>query len=270
MSRRASKGVWYLVAKVTVICGDAAYNQREASCLTMLKPVPLLRGVLTLVASVLILKVTLSVVLGYRDYFPANFRTDFLQGREDYFYGPYWWAFYTHIVSGPITLILGLLLVSEAFRTAFPTGHRRLGKEQALLVLFLLAPSGLWMARYAQSGPVAAIGFSGLAIATGACVVMGWRAAMKRRFAEHRRWMWRCFLLLSSAVIVRLVGGLATVLCLGVHWIYPLTAWLSWIVPLATYEFVRAIGQRSRRIGGHSAAPGGDSPWLAGVSMARR
>src|SRR5262249_37651005 len=144
MSRRASKGVWYLVAKVTVICGDAAYNQREASCLTMLKPVPLLRGVLTLVASVLILKVTLSVVLGYRDYFPANFRTDFLQGREDYFYGPYWWAFYTHIVSGPITLILGLLLVSEAFRTAFPTGHRRLGEVQTLLVLFVLVPSGVW------------------------------------------------------------------------------------------------------------------------------
>src|SRR5262245_66680663 len=95
-----------------------------------------LSGVLTLVASLLILKVTVSVVLGYRDYFPANFRTDFLQGREDYFFGPYGWAFYTHIVSGPITLILGLLLVSEAFRTGFPTWHRRLGKAAGPLVRF--------------------------------------------------------------------------------------------------------------------------------------
>ena len=44
---------------------------------------------------------------------------------------------------------------------------------QAGVVLLLLAPSGLWMAYYAQTGTVAGIGFALLAIATGTCVLLG-------------------------------------------------------------------------------------------------
>src|SRR5262249_52273305 len=109
-----------------------------------------LRDVLTLLAGVLILKVTLSVMLGYRDYLRPNFNSDFLHARQSSFYGPYQWAFYVHIVTGPVSLVLGLLLVSDEFRRRFPKWHRSLGKAQAALVLLLLAPSGLWMAQYAQ------------------------------------------------------------------------------------------------------------------------
>ena len=103
------------------------------------------------------------------------------------------------------------------------------------------------MARYAQTGAIAGIGFSVLAMLTGMCALFGWLSAMKKHFAEHRRWMWRCFLLLCSAVIIRLIGGLATVTDFGVAWIYPLTAWASWIVPLATYELCRSIKRQFRR-----------------------
>jgi hypothetical protein len=206
----------------------------------------LYRALIVLVV-VLILKVTFSVVLGYRDYFPANFDAEFLRGRQSYFAGSYQWAFYAHIVSGPVSLVLGLILVSERFRRRFPNWHRSLGKVQAAIVLFLVAPSGLWMAYYAQTGAVAAIGFALLGIATGMCVLFGWRSAVKRRFVEHRRWMWRCFLLLCSAVTVRIVGGLATVLAFGDSWIYPITAWASWLVPLAAFEFTDLLGRRFRQ-----------------------
>src|SRR4026208_2296156 len=102
--------------------------------------------VLTVLAVILILKFTASVMLGYHDYFPPNFTSDFLRGRHSYFFGAYQWAFYPHIVSGPVTLLLGVILPSQKFRTRFPKWHRSLGKIQVLLVLFLLAPSGLWMA----------------------------------------------------------------------------------------------------------------------------
>ena len=186
-------------------------------------------------------------MLGYRDYIPPNFDSDFLSGRQSYFAGAYQWAFYADIVSGPVSLILGLILISEPFRTRFPKWHRSMGKVQAGVVLLLLAPSGLWMAYYAQTGTVAGIGFSLLAIATGMCVLAGWRSAVKRRFAEHRRWMLRCFLLLCSAVIVRIIGGLATVAAVEDSWIYPLTAWGSWLVPLAAFELTGAIRRRLRR-----------------------
>lgn len=206
-----------------------------------------LQRVLLLLVVLLILKVTGSVVLGYRDYIPPNFDVDFLSGRQSYFTGGYQWAFYAHIVSGPASLILGLILISEPFRKRFPKWHRSMGKVQAGVVLFLLAPSGLWMAYYAQTGTVAAIGFSLLAIATGMCVVLGWRSAVKKRFAKHRNWMLRCFLLLCSAVIVRIIGGLATVAAVEDSWIYPLTAWASWLVPLIAFELTGTIRRRVRR-----------------------
>ena len=208
-----------------------------------------LQRALTFLAGVLILKVALGVVLVYRDYLPPNFESDFLRGRHSYFFGPYRWAFYTHIASGPITLLLGMVLISEQFRLRFPKWHRSLGKTQIVLVLLLLTPSGLWMAYYAETGAVAAIGFAALAIATGLCALLGWRSAVKRRFTEHRRWMGRCFLLLCSAVVLRLIGGLATVTEIGGVWSYPLAAWASWLIPLGAFELSGAIRRKLRHSG---------------------
>lgn len=212
------------------------------------KPLTLSR-VVTFVAALLVVKVTLSIVLEYRDYFPPNFRADFLLGRESYFFGAYRWAFYAHIVAGPVVLLAGLALVSERFRRRRPAVHRSLGKLQIALVALVVAPSGAWMAWYAQSGGVAGLGFFLLAMATAGCAVMGWRSAAGRRFVEHRRWMWRCFLLLCSAVVVRLVGGLATVTGVDADWVYPLTAWGSWLGPLGAFELLEFQSRRGRRRG---------------------
>jgi hypothetical protein len=202
------------------------------------RPTTLL-GALAFVALLLIGKVTFSIVFGYRDYFPPNFKADFLVGREQYFFGPYEWAFYTHIISGPITLALGLVLISERFRRRFPKWHRSLGKTQIALVALVLSPSGFWMAMYARMGEIAAAGFAVLSVATAACALLGWRSAVRRRFTEHREWMWRCLLLLCSAVVVRIIGGFATVFAPNAMWIYPCAAWTSWLVPLVVYELYR-------------------------------
>lgn len=204
----------------------------------------ILRRLLILAASVLVLKVTLAIVLGYRDYFPPNFSAGFLLGREPYFFGAYQWAFYTHIVTGPTALALGLLLVNQRLRTTWPRWHRRMGNAQILLLLCFVVPSGLWMAPYAMTGAVAALGFAVLSVLTGLCVVCGWRAAVARRFADHRRWMWRCFLLLCSAVVLRLIGGLATVLGVTDEWPYSLAAWVGWLGPLAINELADATRGR--------------------------
>jgi hypothetical protein len=102
------------------------------------------------------------------------------------------------------------------------------------------------MAYRAMTGPIAAVGFALLAITTAACMAMGWRTAVQRRFAEHRRWMQRCFVLLCSAVVVRVIGGLLTVIDYGPAWPYQAAAWGSWLVPLAIYEFTQ---RRVRRAG---------------------
>ena len=216
---------------------------------TMLKPSAItLPRVLAVLAALLIWKVTLSILIEYRNYVPPNFGSDFLRGREAYFWGAYGWAFYTHLVSGPASLILGTLLVSDRFRRSFPAWHRRLGRVQVACVLLLVAPSGLWMAFYAATGAVAAVGLGTLAIATATCAAFGWRSAVMRSFADHRLWMWRTFILLCSAVVLRLIGGLATVADFDALWLYPLSTWASWLVPLLIFESSRLLNPPSKRV----------------------
>jgi hypothetical protein len=209
--------------------------------------------VLTILATLLVWKVTLSILLEYRNYIPPNFRADFLRGREPYFWGGYAWAFYAHLAAGPPSLILGTVLVSERFRRLAPSWHRRLGRVQTTGILLLLAPSGLWMSYYAATGAVAAAGLGSLAIATAACAALGWKAAVRRQWIDHRRWMWRTFILLCSAVVLRMIGGLATVVQFDADWLYSLSAWVSWLAPLLVLESSWRLSPRFAR-GGEAAA----------------
>lgn len=193
-------------------------------------------------AVLVVIKTVVAVLLNFWDYFPPDFRSDFLMGRRSYFFGAYAVAFYVHIVSGPFTLAAGLVLLSQRFRSRWPAWHRRLGRAQVVGVLFAVAPSGLWMSAYAATGRVAGAGFALLSIATALCAAKGWSAAVGRRFAEHRRWMQRCYALLSSAIVVRVIGGLSDVF--GVLWTYPVAAWLGWIGPLAALEGYRLFVSR--------------------------
>src|SRR5262245_24015198 len=68
-----------------------------------------------------------SSILRWRSPRSLNFASEFLHGREGHFAGAYQWAFYTHIISGPVSLILGLILIGERSRARFPKGHRYLG-----------------------------------------------------------------------------------------------------------------------------------------------
>ena len=90
------------------------------------------------------------------------------------------------------------------------------------------------MAWYSAGGRVAEIGFATLSVATAITAGAGWRAAIQRRFHNHQRWMLRCYALLCSAVVIRIIGGMAEML--SVDWTYPYAAWISWLLPLAVLE----------------------------------
>jgi hypothetical protein len=227
------------------LCYDAAVL--FAGCFYVSRLSSSLWRALQALSIVLIGKVLVAVVINYRNYLPPNFEADFLLGRASYFWAGYHWAVYVHILAGPVTLVLGTVLVSDPFRQRFPRWHRRLGRIQGLCVLALVAPSGFAMAYRAASGPGAGLGFALLSLATAGTVALGWRAAVQRRFEVHRQWMWRCYLLLCSTVILRLIGGLGVILGINAEWFYAQTAWTSWLVPLAAYEAVRWTQRLSPR-----------------------
>ncbi|WP_158265559.1 DUF2306 domain-containing protein [Blastopirellula marina] len=203
---------------------------------------------LALVATVLLgVKVVVSIVLQYGDYFPPNFDSSFLVGREKSFTGIYPPAFYAHIIAGPITLLLAAYLMFSGKRKTQQKLHRRLGKLQVLLVLGVIVPSGLIMAIWAFSGPIAGVAFALQSIATGITAAMAARYAMRKKIAIHQIWATRCFVLLISPLIFRLASGVLIVTESESVEAYRVNAWLSWLVPLLVYEVWRCRQQRTRK-----------------------
>ncbi len=122
-----------------------------------------------LAAFALVARVTIGVILGYVDYFPPNFYSQFLTGRKSYFYGSYQIAFWIHIIFSPPVMFSGMWLLSNRLRSRYPAFHRRLGRAHVLVVLCFVAPSGLWMSCYATTGLWAGSAFAASSCATFVC-----------------------------------------------------------------------------------------------------
>ena len=193
-------------------------------------------------AAVLVATVLVGILRNHPRYFPADFAAEFLRGRQSHFYNGYHLAFYAHVLAGPICLALAVLLTSDRSRRQVPQWHRRLGRVEGVVVLAVLVPSGLWMSFYAISGWVAGAGFAALGLATAMTVAFGWRSAAARRFVDHRVWMERTVILLSSAIVLRLIAAIATLAELDSPWLYPASAWASWIVPLGVHTAICRAG----------------------------
>jgi hypothetical protein len=223
-----------------------------------------LRALAAIAVALLFFKILLSILVEYRWYFPADFENSaFLSGRRYSFFGIYRAAFYAHIISGPLAVLLGSFLILTGGRSRYRHLHRPAGKLQMLIVL-IVVPSGLVMARQAYGGSIAALGFSSLSIATGACAMAAVYCAVTRRFRIHQRWATRCFILLTSPLLLRLINGAVVAMQLESDFSYRLNAWLSWLIPLAIYEVwwrCRASGELGLNVQSvHRAVEVGGSP----------
>lgn len=205
----------------------------------------ILTTVLRWVVVILILRVLAGILTNYPDYFPPNFDSIFLLGRERTFPGLYAVAFYVHLVSSPVVLVLGLILLSETVRRRFRGLHRRLGWVQVVVLLALVLPSSLVMARWAIGGWPAGVSFVLLTVATAVCAVAGVVQARRKRFVSHRRWMLRCYVLICSAVVLRIISGAVGLFEVpSPEGAYIVSAWASWLVPLAAYELAEYVRSR--------------------------
>ena len=195
-------------------------------------------------AVVLFVKTLVMVVAEYRNYFPANFESNFLSGKEAFFAGSYQYAFYIHICTGPIVLLVAPWLMFSGTRKPYLRLHRVLGKSLVYLTLFFMLPSGLVMATRALTGPIAGVSFFLLSGLTAVSIVMSAWHARNRRFVVHRVWATRSFLLLASPLALRLMTGATIFLDVETEWTYRFAAWGSWLIPLAAFELRRWIQMR--------------------------
>ena len=114
-----------------------------------------------------------------------------------------------HIFSGPVVLLNGLILLSDTVRRRHGGLHRWLGRVQVVVLLLLVLPSSVVMSRHAFGGWPAGLSFLLLSAATAGCAIVGVVHARRRRYDRHRRWMLRSYVLICSAVALRLISGAA-------------------------------------------------------------
>lgn len=146
-------------------------------------------------------------------------------------------------VGGAVTALgLGSLQFLPGLRKI--AAHRWIGRTYVLGCL-VGGTAGLILAPGSAAGPIATAGFGGLAVIWIAVNLLGWRAAMQGRFAEHRRWMIRSWALTLAAVTLRLYLPLVIVLHLPFLPWYRAIAFLCWVPNLVAAEvWLRATSSR--------------------------
>ena len=111
----------------------------------------------------------------------------------------------SHVLAAAILNAVGLLQLIPWLRRRYPGWHRNAGRMFMVLALVGVI-TGFYMTwlRGSRLSDVSAIGISINGVLIVLAVIMAWRLAWQRRFAEHRRWAIRAFLLVSGVWMLRL------------------------------------------------------------------
>lgn len=188
-------------------------------------------------AAVAILVIAFRITRTYRFYFPPDFGQGFLRARDAYFWSSlYGVGFYLHIIGAPLALISGLPQFSRLLLRWSPRLHRLLGRIYAVSVLAGAAPGGLIMGFRSFAGIPAWICFTVMSLLVSVFTLLAWRDALRRRIQSHRRWMTRSYLMMVSAVLLRLIDPLLRDLGVPDVPSYVCSLWLSWVPSLVVFE----------------------------------
>ena len=151
-----------------------------------------------------------------------------------------------HVVAGAVALLLGPLQFVSRARSRWPAAHRLSGRMFVAACL-MTGPSGLLLAVGTSAGPIAAVGFAIPGLLLPPFVVLGWRAAVERRFVSHRAWMLRAWALIAAAITLRLMLPASGWLGYDFLAAYPIISWASWATNLALAEWWLRRGRGAAR-----------------------
>jgi len=145
-------------------------------------------------------------------------------------------AFLLHMMGGGAALLLGPWQFRPGWSGTDSAAHRWIGRGYLVAVL-ISGMAGLWLARVAQTGLVAALGFGGLGVAWLVTGALAYRRVREHRYQVHRHWMVRNFALTLAAVTLRIQLPLSLGIGIPFDAAYPVIAWACWLPNLAIAEW---------------------------------
>lgn len=147
------------------------------------------------------------------------------------------WAFYVHISSSWVVILVGLWQFFPALLRRWPTLHRVLGKIYVGAILLLAAPSGLVLGLYANGGLSSKVSFVLQSTVWWVLTWMAWREISHRRYLPHVEMMLRSYAVTLAAMSLRTESFV-------MHYFfetkpietYLTVVWLSWVGNLLLLE----------------------------------
>lgn len=109
-----------------------------------------------------------------------------------------------HIATAAVATVTGLAQFWPWLRRTHPNVHRRVGRAYFFAGVFPSALLAVPVALLAPTGASNQAALLTLAVLWFATALAGYRAARRRRFADHRRWMIRNYALTISSLVTRL------------------------------------------------------------------
>jgi uncharacterized membrane protein len=153
-----------------------------------------------------------------------------------------------HVAGAATALLLGPFQFLPRLRANHRALHRWIGRTYVIGCLSG-GVGGLFMAFGTTAGPIASVGFGGLAVCWILANIEGWRMAVNRRFDAHRAWMIRSFALTFAAVTLRLYVPLALIFPIAFLDAYRAISFLCWAPNLIVAElYIRGAFARRPRL----------------------
>ena len=172
-------------------------------------------------------------------YFSFNKEFDFIEERSFLFQSNFYNAcFYIHIAAGALCIGTALIQFSRYILKKSKAIHRFSGKIYVFVVLFLGAPTGLYMSFFAKGSFWERALFMFMAGWWFITTLYGLKTIHKRNVVAHKVWMIRSYAMAMTAVTFRVYHILFFVLGWGHLENYELSLWISVIGNMLFAEWI--------------------------------
>jgi uncharacterized membrane protein YozB (DUF420 family) len=196
----------------------------------------MIKAVLSVISVALIFLVAL-IPINYLTHYDRN--AGFLELKPDEVIADMIWnaGFYTHIVTGGISLVIGWIQFLPKLRQRYVRFHRFVGL--IYVVTFLLCSlAGVVIAFYATGGWIPGLGFGAMGAISFYITLSAFTAIKNRNIKRHENMMIYSYASCFAAVTFRLWILFLTLGGLEYMTLYKIAAWMGWVPNLLVVYLV--------------------------------
>jgi hypothetical protein len=182
---------------------------------------------------------SLLLVYNTLPYFSFSNEFSFIEERSMLFQRDFYkTSFYIHIFAGAVCIITALIQFSRYILKKSKAIHRWSGKLYVFVVLFLGAPTGLYMSFFAKGSIWERSLFLFMAASWFVTTLYGFTTILKKNIVAHKIWMIRSYAMAMTAVTFRIYHILFYIMDWDHLENYEISLWISVVGNMLFAEWI--------------------------------